>query len=153
MLKVGDSAPGIISTDQDGNPFHLSDLKGKSAVVLYFYPKDGTPVCTIEACIFRDRHEELTGLDAVVVGISDDPVASHKVFANEHRLPFLLLSDVDGKARTAFGLRSLLGSKARATFVIDKAGIIRAVVEDRLNAKRHVREALEALRHQGLAKS
>ena len=153
MLQIGDRAPEVQLTDQHGSQFRLSTLHGKSPVVLYFYPKDNTPVCTKEACTFRDRHAEFVGLDAVVVGVSDDDVASHKRFAEEHRLPFTLLSDVDGAAREAFGLRALLGFKARATFVIDAEGIIRAVVADRINATRHVREALAALRDQGLARS
>lgn len=153
MLQIGDRAPEVQLADQHGSLFKLSALHGKSPVVLYFYPKDDTPVCTKEACTFRDQHAEFTGLDAVVVGISDDDVASHKRFAFEHHLPFTLLSDVDGAAREAFGLRALLGFKARATFVIDTDGIIRAVVEDRLSAKRHVREALAALRDQRLTKS
>ena len=153
MLKIGDHAREVELSDQNSDFFKLSALLGKGPVVVYFYPKDDTPVCTKEACTFRDRHAEFTGLDAVIVGISDDDVASHKRFATAHRLPFTLLSDVDGKAREAFGLRTLLGFKARATFVIDTEGIIRAVVEDRLSAKRHVREALAALRDQGLARS
>ncbi len=153
MLKVGYHAPEVELVDQFGNLFQLSALRNKSQVVLYFYPKDDTPVCTKEACTFRDQHAEFAGLDAVVVGISDDDVASHKRFATAYRLPFALLSDVDGKARAAFGLRTLLGFTARATFVIDTEGIIRAVVMDRLSAKRHVRKALAALRDQGLASS
>lgn len=153
MLKPGDPVPEVNLEDQDGRPFELSSLRGKSPAVLYFYPKDDTPVCTKEACTFRDQHAEFIGLNAVVIGISDDDPASHKRFVEEHRLPFTLLSDVDGAAREAFGLKALFGFKARATFVIDAEGIIRAVVEDRLNAKRHVREALAALHDQGLAKS
>ena len=153
MLQIGDRVPEVKLDDQNGSLFLLSALHGKSPVVLYFYPKDDTPVCTKEACTFRDRHAEFAGLDAVVIGISDDDVASHKKFAEEYRLPFTLLSDVDGAAREAFGLRTLLGFKARATFVIDAEGIIRAVVADRLNATRHVRDALAALSGQGLARS
>lgn len=153
MLQVGDRAPEVNLADQHGSLFRLSVLHGKSPVVLYFYPKDDTPVCTKEACTFRDRHDEFAGLDAVVVGVSDDDVDSHKRFAEEYRLLFTLLSDVDGAAREAFGLRALLGFKTRATFVIDAEGIIRATVADRLNATRHVREALAGLRDQGLARS
>ena len=153
MLKPGDRAPEVNLEDQDGRPFLLSSYRGKSPVVLFFYPKDDTPVCTKEACMFRDQHTEFTGLDAVVAGISDDGRASHKRFAEEHHLPYALLSDADGAVRAAFGLRALLGFKPRATFVIDSEGIIRAVVVDRLNAGKHVRMALAALGDQRLTKS
>ena len=153
MLKAGDLAPEVELSGPDGQPFRLSALLTKGPVVLYFYPKDDTRVCTQEACTFRDDHSEFTGLGASVVGVSDDDAASHQRFAAEHELPFLLLSDPEGRARGAFGLRSLLGFKARATFVIDGKGIVRAVISDRLNARKHVRGALDALRDQDLTKS
>ncbi len=152
MLKAGDLAPDVELTGPNGQPFRLSSLLAKGPVVIYFYPKDDTPVCTAEACSFRDNHSEFTGMGASVVGVSDDDATSHQRFAKEHDLPFLLLSDPAGKAREAFGLRLLLGFKARATFVIDGNGVIRAVISDRLNARRHVREALDALRGQDLTK-
>jgi peroxiredoxin Q/BCP len=145
MLKAGDHAPDVELTGPDDRPFRLSALLEKGPVVLYFYPKDDTRVCTREACTFRDNYPEFTGLGASVVGVSDDDAASHQRFATKHGLPFLLLSDPGGKAREAFGLRLLFGSKARATFVIDGEGAVRAVISDRLNAGRHVRKALEAL--------
>ena len=152
MLKVGDMAPEVTLNTQDGRPFRLSSLHGKDPAVIYFYPKDDTPVCTAEACAFRDNHAEFLGLGAAVVGISDDDADSHRRFAAAHELPFLLLSDPEGAARAAFGLRTLLGFKARATFVIDRKGVVRAVISDRLSARRHVREALAALRDQGFTK-
>ena len=153
MLKAGDHAPDVELTGSDGRPFRLAALLEKGTLVLYFYPKDNTPVCTMEARAFRDNYSEFTGLGASVVGVSDDDAASHQRFAAECKLPFLLLSDPQGGAREAFGLRMLLGFKARATFVIDGKGVIRAVISDRLNARKHVREALEALRDQDLIKS
>ena len=153
MVKAGDPAPDVELIGPDGQPFRLSSLLAKGPLVLYFYPKDDTPVCTAEACTFRDNFSEFTGLGASVVGVSDDDAASHQRFAEEHELPFLLLSDPDGKARAAFGLKALLGLfKARATFVIDGKGVVCAVISDRLNARRHVREALDALRDQDLTK-
>lgn len=153
MLKAGDPAPDVELTGPDGQPFRLSSLLAKGPLVLYFYPKDDTPVCTAEACSFRDNHAEFTGLGASVVGVSDDDAASHRRFASEHGLPFLLLSDPEGKAREAFVLRTLFGFKARATFVIDGKGVVRAVISDRLNARKHVTEALDALRDQDLIRS
>lgn len=150
---MGDRAPEVELADQHGSMFRLSAMLGKGPMVLCFYPKDDTPVCTREACTFRDRHDEFTGLGATVFGISDDGAASHKRFAGKHRLPFTLLSDVDGAARKAFGLRARLGFQTRVAFVIGADGIIRAVVADRLNATRHVREALGTLRVQGVART
>ena len=122
-------------------------------MVVYFYPKDDTAVCTKEACTFRDQHAEFTELDATVIGISADDVASHRAFANLYNLPFTLLSDPEDAAFRAFGLKSFLGLKERATFVLDSTGLVRAVTQDRLNAAKHVRVALAALRDQGFARS
>lgn len=153
MLAPGSPAPELTLLDQHGKPFRLSALRGKGPVVVYFYPKDETPVCTKEACNFRDDHSAFSGLGATVIGISADDPASHLAFAERHHLPFTLLSDPGDKAFQAFGLKRFLGLKERVTFVLDDQGIIRAVISSRLNAGKHVREALNALRVQGLAKS
>lgn len=153
MLKPGDPAPDIALLDNNGKLCRLSSLRSQGPAVVYFYPKDDTPVCTRQACGFRDHYSEFTGLGAVVIGISTDDVASHRAFADRHKLPFILLSDPDNVAFRAFGLKSFLGLKERATFVIDGGGIIRAATQDRLNAGKHVRTALAALRDQGLASS
>lgn len=153
MLKPGDPAPEVVLQDQNGLLFRLSSLRGQGPVVIYFYPKDGTMVCTRQACTFRDDHESFTGLGATVIGISADDVASHKAFAEKHQLPFILLSDPEDVAFRAFGLKSFLGMKERATFVLDDSGIIRSAVQNRLNARKHVEEALSFLRDQGLARS
>lgn len=138
--------------DQHGNLFRLSSLRGKCPVVVYFYPKDETLVCTKEACGFRDNFNEFIASGTMVVGISADDVVSHMAFAKRHNLPFLLLSDPDNVAFRAFGLKKFLGMKERATFTVDSNGIILTVTKDRLNAGRHVREALATLRRQGLAR-
>lgn len=153
MLKLGSAAPEVELQDQNGQLFRLSSLRGKGPVVVYFYPKDGTPVCTKEACHFRDDHAAFAGLGATVIGISADSVADHKTFADQHKLPFILLSDPEDVAFRAFGLKSFLGLKERATFVLDSSGIVRSALQDRLNARKHVQKALEALSDQGLAKS
>ncbi len=153
MLKPGNAAPEVELQDQNGQSFRLSSLRGKGPVVVYFYPKDGTPVCTKEACHFRDDHATFKGLGATVIGISADSMADHKTFADQHQLPFLLLSDPEDVAFHAFGLKSFLGLKERATFVLDSSGIVRAALQDRLNARKHVQKALDALNDQGLAKS
>lgn len=147
MLKPGSLAPEVALADQHGTPFRLSALRGHKNAVLFFYPKDETAICTKEACAFRDSYADFMATDTEVVGISDDDTASHRGFAQHWRLPFTLLSDVEGRARKAFGVGRWLGLlRGRATFVIDKQGVVRAVIEDRFNAERHVRDALAALR-------
>lgn len=147
MLKPGNQAPEVALDDQHGAPFRLSALRGRKNAVLFFYPKDETAICTKEACAFRDSYADFMAADTVVIGISDDDTASHRGFAQHWRLPFTLLSDVEGRARKAFGVGRWLGLlRGRATFVIDRQGVVRAVIDDRFNAERHVRDALAALR-------
>lgn len=146
MLKAGDPAPELALLDQRGRPFRLAGLKGLKYTVLFFYPKDNTLMCTREACAFRDHYEEFISLGAVVVGISDDSAASHARFADRWDLPYPLLSDPGGVTRRRYGVTGLMGLlKGRSTFVIDRAGIIRHVVNDRFSAQAHVDGALQAL--------
>lgn len=151
MLTPGDPVPDLLLQRSDGSPFRLSELRGRYAV-LFFYPKDGTPICTKEACSFRDSYEDFIALDTEVVGISDDDPASHERFAQRWGLPFLLLTDRDGAARKAFGIPAFLGIlKGRSTFVVDPEGIVRAVTNDRFRAEVHVQQALSELRAQRAA--
>ena len=125
----------------------MKDFLGKRPVVLFFYPKDGTPDCTKEVCAFRDEHEEFGKLDAEVIGVSSDSVDSHGRFAAKHDLPFALLSDEGGKVRKMYGVPSTLGLfPGRVTFVLDKEGVVRHVFSSQLGVDKHVEEALEALR-------
>ena len=145
-LTAGQTAPDFTLPDQDGNPVTLSDLRGRWAVV-YFYPADDTPGCTAESCSFRDSHEDFTDAGAVVVGISSDSVESHKRFAARHRLPFTLLADEDGAVRSAWGVGKTLGLlPGRVTYVIDPEGTVRKVFSSQLRPRRHIDEALEAIR-------
>jgi peroxiredoxin Q/BCP len=140
-------APDFTRQAHNGQQVRLADYRGKSVVVLYFYPKDGTPVCTKEACAFRDAYEEFTKLGAVVIGVSDDSLDRHRTFAASRALPFLLLSDDDGALRKAYQVPKTLGLlPGRVTFVIDKAGIVRHVFSAMLLADRHVAEALAMVR-------
>ena len=107
-LAPGDTAPLIALDDQDGTERRSDQLDGK-ALVLFFYPKDDTPGCTMEACAFRDSYADLQGLGAEVWGVSGDDAASHRRFANRHRLPFPLLVDGSNRLRKAFGVPSVLG--------------------------------------------
>ncbi|HKW40547.1 MAG TPA: peroxiredoxin [Gemmatimonadales bacterium] len=146
-VEVGDIAPDFTLPDQTGAPVRLRDLLGSKTVVLYFYPKDQTPGCTIEARAFRDRYDEFTATGAEVVGVSSDSVASHRRFAQRHGLPFLLLSDTAGVVRGLYGVEQTLGIlPGRVTYVIDPAGVVRHVYSSQLRPIRHTREALDAAR-------
>lgn len=146
-LRAGDAAPDFSLKDQSGTAVRLSDFKGKKAVVLYFYPKDDTPGCTAEACLFRDSFQVFSDAGAEVLGVSGDDAASHKQFAAKYRLPFRLLSDEGDAVRKAYGVSSTLGLlPGRVTFVIDKQGVVRHVFSSQFRPKKHVDEALEILK-------
>jgi peroxiredoxin Q/BCP len=122
---VGKPAPDFTATAQDGTSVHLAALKGKR-VVVYFYPKDETPGCTKEACSFRDSWQDIARTGAVLIGISADTNDSHKAFAAHYKLPFLLLSDPDGKIGGAYGV-PFSGHHQRQTFVIGADGNVLSV--------------------------
>lgn len=134
MLEVGTKAPAFTLPDKDGKVVSLADFAGKR-VVLYFYPKDNTPGCTRQACAFAGAYEAFRELDAVVIGVSKDSVASHQKFAEKYGLPFILLSDPQLSAIQAYGVwqeKKLYGKVsmgvARSTFVIDGNGVIEKVM-------------------------
>jgi len=146
-IELGDPAPEITLRTHSGEEIPLAGYRDRQAVVVFFYPRAGTPVCTKEACGFRDAYEDFTALGAVVIGVSGDSAARHEAFAQKHRLPFLLVSDEDGHARRAFGVPKSMGFlPGRVTYVIDKAGIVRHVFNSQLAADRHVEEALAVVR-------
>lgn len=146
-VQVGQAAPDFTAPRTGGGEFRLSDLKGKNAVVLYFYPKDETPGCTAEACAFRDSYEIFADAGAEVVGVSGDSVESHERFADHHELPFVLISDKGGAIRRLYGVKATLGIwPGRVTFVIDKDGVVRHVFSSQIDSVRHVEEALNTLR-------
>jgi peroxiredoxin Q/BCP len=146
-IQVGDKAPEFSATAHNGQRVCLSDFLGKRAVILFFYPKDGTPICTKEACAFRDSYEKFVDAGAAVIGVSGDSDASHRAFADEHHLPFPLISDADGSLRQLFGVPKTLGvMPGRVTYVIDQSGIVRLIFSAQFASEKHVREALEALR-------
>ena len=146
-VMEGQAAPDFTAPRTGGGEFRLSDLRGKSAVVLYFYPKDETPGCTAEACAFRDSYEIFVDAGAEVVGVSGDSVDSHERFAEHHELPFILISDKGGALRRQYGVKATLGVwPGRVTFVIDKDGMVRHVFASQTDAVRHVAEALRAIR-------
>ena len=145
-LAAGDRAPLIALPDQNGVERRSDQLNGK-ALVLFFYPKDDTPGCTVEACAFRDSYADLQALGAEVWGVSGDDAASHQRFASRHNLPFPLLVDRGNQLRRALGVPSVLGLlPGRVTYVIDGQGVIRHVFNNLLDGAAHRREAMEALR-------
>ena len=134
MLEVGTKAPDFTLPDKDGNEVRLSDFLGKR-VVLYFYPRDNTPGCSRQACAFAGAYADFRNIDAVVIGISKDSVASHQKFAEKYQLPFLLLSDPERQAIEAYGVwqeKKNYGKVSmgvvRSTFVIDAQGVIEKVM-------------------------
>ena len=146
-IKIGDKAPDFTLLSQNGEKVTFSDLIGKKNIVLYFYPKDKSKGCTRQACEFRDKYEVFTDLGAEVIGISSDDIKSHESFADEYNLPFILLSDVKNKIRKLFGVNKTFGLiSGRVTYVIDKKGIVRHIFSSQFQPKKHIKEALEALK-------
>lgn len=142
-MEIGDNAPDITLPNQEGEEVRLYDLLEDQALVLFFYPRDDSPVCTAEACAFRDAYEDFAEAGATVVGISGDDVQSHQKFASRHNLPFTLLSDHKGEARKAFDVpNTFFVLPGRVTYVIDQEGRIRHQFNSALNAEKHVEEAL-----------
>jgi peroxiredoxin Q/BCP len=145
-LNVGDRAPDFTALTYDGRTVRLADFLGQRALVLFFYPKDGTPVCTQEACAFRDSYEQFAAAGAEVIGVSSDSEASHREFAQRHQLSFPLISDADGALRKAFAVPKTLGIfPGRVTYVIDQQGIIRRIYSAQFASAEHVRQALAAV--------
>ncbi len=146
-LRVGDPAPEFSLRDASGNEVRLSALRKWGPVVIFFYPGDFTPLCTREACGFRDALAEFREAGASVVGISGDKPDTHRAFARAMGLGFPLLSDEDGAVRAAYGVRRTLGLlPGRTTFVIDTGGVVRMVHRGQWRPREHVRRALEAVR-------
>ncbi len=146
-VKVGDEAPEFSLPAQDGRVVSLKDFKGVKNVVLYFYPKDFTMGCSVEARTFGENYDEITKMGAEVIGVSSDTSESHQKFASECNARFLLLSDSNGNVRKAYGATGTLGlMPGRVTFVIDKQGIIRRAFSSQVRPKQHVAEAMDALK-------
>jgi peroxiredoxin Q/BCP len=145
-IGVGDVAPDFALPAQSGESVRLHDLLGRSAVVLFFYPKDNTAGCTAEACSFRDAYAVFQGAGAEVMGISSDSVASHQRFAARHRLPFTLLSDPGGKVRKLYGVPATFGLlPGRVTYVIDRDGTVLHVFSSQFGPTEHIGQAFQAL--------
>ncbi|MBI5638352.1 MAG: peroxiredoxin [Nitrospinae bacterium] len=146
-LRVGDKAPDFELRDQHGASVRLSTLLGQKPVVLFFYPKDDSPICTREVCAFRDAHAGFAAAGAEVLGISMDGMESHNLFSSKHALPYRILSDEKKDVLALYGVKTILGfMPERVTFVIGKDGVIRHVYSAMLRGTKHAEEALAALR-------
>ncbi len=148
QLRTGDKAPVFAGTDQNGKTISLNDFKGKK-VAIYFYPKDNTPGCTVQACNLRDNYEVLMDKGIQVIGVSADSVASHQKFIDKFDLPFPLIADEDRKVIEQFGVwgpKKFMGKVYdgihRTTFLIDEDQKIAGVIE-KINTKDHANEILE----------
>lgn len=151
MLEIGTKAPDFTLPDQDGNLVSLHDFLGKK-VVLYFYPRDNTAGCTKQACAFAEKHPDFQALDAVVIGISKDTVASHRKFADKYSLPFLLLADPELEVLQTYGVwqeKKLYGKVSmgvvRSTYLIDETGVIRAALS-KVKPDANAQQMLELLK-------
>src|SRR3989338_742153 len=151
--EIGKQAPDFSLPASNGKTIALKDFRGKKNVVLYFYPKDDTQGCTIEACGFRDKIKPIEAEDSVVFGVSPDGVSSHEKFIKKFNLPFILLSDEQKQMCQDYGVwveKSMYGRKymgvARTTFVIDKNGRIAKVFE-KVKPEGHEEEVLSALQN------
>lgn len=151
LPTLGTQAPAFSLFDQDGKNHALSDYAGKW-VLLYFYPKDDTPGCTIEACTIRDQFKDFNAIGAVVLGVSTDSVASHKKFATAYELPFTLLADVNKEVvgqYGVFGEKKFMGKvymgTSRTSFLIDPSGKI-AKVYEKVKPEVHAAEVISDLK-------
>lgn len=152
MLKEGQVAPLFVLPDADMESVDLAALLGKNNVIVFFYPKDGTPGCTLEATDFSDHEEEFFNHGCIVIGISRDDCLKHAEFRDEHGIAVRLLSDADGVVCKRYGVwqaKEVDGVKRfgimRSTFVIDKQGVLRLVMYG-VNAKGHALDVLRAVK-------
>jgi peroxiredoxin Q/BCP len=144
MLKPGSPAPDFTLKDEKGNSQSLHSLRERGPVVVFFYPRDESPICTREVCAFRDAYQDFLDAGASVIGISSDGEKSHAAFSAHHSLPYPLLADPGGTVRQAFGIPKMLGvMDGRATFIVDRQGIVREAFLSQIQAGAHVQRALE----------
>ena len=141
-LAKGDAMPSFSLVSQNGTTFKSADFVGKSVLVIYFYPKDESMVCTKEACSFRDSFNDFTKAGAKVIGINAGTVESHKKFADHYKLPFILLSDPDNKVYHLFGVKNKMFMTGRETFVINLQGKVVYSYEAMMQGKKHADDAL-----------
>jgi peroxiredoxin Q/BCP len=140
-------APDFTLPATGGRTVTLSNFRGRSEVVLFFYPKDNSAICSAEACSFRDSYEAFSEAGAEVIGVSADSPESHERFARRLKLPFLLLSDRDGLVRARYGVpRTFWLIPGRFSYLIDKHGVVRHVCSSQFRWAEHVSQALSVLK-------
>ena len=145
MLRIGAPAPDFTVTLSSRKPFALSAQRGRN-VILFFFPRAGTPGCNLQATAFRDAHDEIASAGAVVLGISTDGVDRLRDFEDRFDLPFLLASDAGGTVRRLYGVERRFGpGTSRVTYVVDGGGVIRGVFHHEVLIGRHVRNAVQML--------
>jgi peroxiredoxin Q/BCP len=145
-VKLGDLAPDFEGTTSDGTKLRLNDFLGKKNVVLYFYPKDDTENCTIEACNFRDNLNSIRTMWTEVVGVSLDSIQSHREFSQKHQITFPLVSDEEKKIAKAYGVLSKDGAHVeRVTFIIDRTGRV-VKIFPQVDVTKHTHQVVEALK-------
>ena len=151
MLKIGEKAPAINSIDENGEVITLEQFKGKK-IVLYFYPKDMTPGCTVQSCNLRDNYQKLLDNGYVVLGCSADSPGKHQKFIEKYNLPFPLISDESKEVLNAYGVwgsKKFMGREymgiIRTTFVIDEDGIIENIIT-KVNTKNHTTQIINQLK-------
>lgn len=151
MIQVNKPAPDFHALGSHGQEIRLSEMRGKK-VVVYFYPRDNTSGCTMEACDFRDRHTDFQEAETIIIGVSKDPMGSHHKFIEKYQLPFVLLSDPELEIIQTYGVwkeKNMYGKKTmgveRTTVLIDKEGIIRKIYQ-KVKVKGHVEQVLEDLK-------
>ncbi|MDX1628879.1 MAG: peroxiredoxin [Fulvivirga sp.] len=144
MLSENQQAPDFTLPSTSGEDFTLSKSAKNKPIVIYFYPKDNTRVCTLEACAFRDRFDHLRALDIEVVGISTDSIKKHLNFKKEHHLPFELLSDRNGKVSKLYrAYVPIIGISQRITYLLDKEHRVKLAIKDHFNASKHLKAVIE----------
>jgi peroxiredoxin Q/BCP len=143
-VDVGDQVPSFTLRDQNGKEFNIEDYRGKKLIV-YFYPKNESGVCTKEACAFRDKYKFFEDKGAIVIGINSGTVESHKKFAEHHRLNFTLLSDSGNRVLKSFGIKNILFLTGRETFVVNEHGRVVFRYRGFLNGDAHAAKTLEYL--------
>ena len=142
QLTKRDTVPDFTLTDQNGNAFDVRNEIGKHVLVIYFYPKDESMVCTREACAFRDEFDQFEKAGAKVIGINGGTVASHKAFTDHYKLPFTLLSDPGDKVYKLFGVKGKMFLSGRETFIVDLKGEIVYTHIAMMQGKEHADDAL-----------
>jgi len=145
-LTIGDTIPSFQLPDQNGKIFNSADHLGKTDLVIFFYPKDESMVCTKEACSFRDRYADIIKAGAIVIGINGGSVSSHKQFQEHDHLPYPLLSDSANRVLNAFGIPKQFFMTGRKTFVVDKTGKIVFTYNSSLKGSKHAEKALAYLK-------